>query len=270
MCGIFCSLGTVRPLSPNDEIGRRLINRGPDSIKTIEAIYPQTAAREHDAAPSDIHVTLCSTVLSLRGSVTVVQPYQDPDGKYTLCWNGEAWSIGRKSASGNDTRAIHKLLADALESSSTVENSCQHALESASMVAGALSQVAGPYAFVLLDHAHHRLFFGRDFLGRRSLLKQVTHDGDLIISSITDGDPANGWTEVEAAGVYCIDLPNTGPVAATAQPDIPSGSQLLQFGQFFAALAPYNFTESRHCIDDTLKSVGTPRSLIMSVPAHAR
>ena len=270
MCGIFCSLGSIRPLLPNDEIRRRLVNRGPDSINTTEIICPHTTARQQDASPRDIHVTLCSTVLSLRGSVTVTQPYQDPDGKYTLCWNGEAWSIGGEPTRGNDTRAIHRLLVDALDSTSTVGHSHPEPLGSARVVAAALSQVAGPYAFVLFDHVHRRLFFGRDFLGRRSLLKQVTHDGDLIISSITDGDPANGWTEIEAVGVYCIDLRNIGYVAPFRGPEVPVGSQVRQLGQFIPALVPYNFIDSKKHESDALKSVGTQRSVTVSIPAHAR
>jgi asparagine synthetase B (glutamine-hydrolysing) len=249
----------MRPLLPNDEIRRRLVNRGPDSINTTETICPRTTAREQDAPPRDIHVTIFSTVLSLRGSVTVIQPYQDPDGKYTLCWNGEAWSIGGEPTRGNDTRAIHRLLVDALESSSSVEHSSQETLRGARIVAEALSQVAGPYAFVLFDHARRRLFFGRDFLGRRSLLKQVTYDGDLLISSITDGNPANGWTEIEAVGVYCIDLRNSGSFAALREPEVPPGSHMRQLDQYIAAFAPYNFIEPRSCDKGTPKSVGTKR-----------
>jgi hypothetical protein len=109
MCGIFCSLGTTHHILPNDDIKRRLINRGPDSINSVETLYPRTTAQKHDTSTRDISVTLCSTVLSLRGSLTVTQPYQDSEGKYTLCWNGEAWSINGEPMSGNDTKAIHRL-----------------------------------------------------------------------------------------------------------------------------------------------------------------
>jgi len=75
--------------------------------------------------------------------------------------------------------------------------------------AKALAEISGPYAFVYHDASNGILFFGRDFLGRRSLLTLTTADGDLLISSVAgeqckSEDPP--WFEVEADGVYYVDL----------------------------------------------------------------
>jgi hypothetical protein len=196
-------------------------------------------------------------VLSLRGSLTVTQPYQDPERKYTLCWNGEAWSINDEPTSGNDTKAIHRLLVDALKPSSNFERPPIEPLASARIVAEALSRVAGPYAFVFFDHSRGRLFFGRDFLGRRSLLRRLTNYGELIISSVSDGHSDDGWTEIEADGVYCIDLHIMDAVAVWPGSRVSSGSYMRQLGRFIAAPAPYNHIGDAQSIDGVLRSVGT-------------
>ena len=151
MCGIFCSISTRHHVLPDNEIRQRLEARGPDSSCTIQATF------------RNVRVTLCSTVLSLRGSTTVAQPYQDPEEKYTLCWNGEAWSIGGKPTLGNDTEAVHKLLVDALDSTTSMEVSLLGPSATATLVAEALSQVTGPYAFVFFDHVHGRLYLVATF-----------------------------------------------------------------------------------------------------------
>lgn len=177
---------------------------------------------------------------------------------YTLCWNGEAWSIGGEPTSGNDTKAIHRLLVSALEPCGIIKDPT----ESASRIAKALSSVAGPYAFVFFDQTHGRLYFGRDFLGRRSLLKCVTDTGDLIISSVSDGDPAAGWAEIEADGVYCVDLRTSDANAG------PTTSQSQGRGRSHAFLTPYMFFEAGVCLNTKNDSVGARLCLEMSVAAH--
>lgn len=255
MCGIFCSLGTSHHILPGDEIKRRLVNRGPDSIRTVEWTYSGTTAQEHDTSSRDVYITLCSTVLSLRGSLTVTQPYQDSEGKYTLCWNGEAWSVNGETTSGNDTKVIHRLLVDALEPSSSSEQPPIEPLTIARIVAEVLSQVAGPYAFVFFDRSRGHLFFGRDFLGRRSLLRRCTNNGDLIISSVSDGDQESGWVETDADGVYCVDLHATDAVAVRPGPKPSSNSSMRQFGRFLAAQAPYNYIPDAQVDSQVLRSV---------------
>lgn len=244
------------------------MNRGPDSINTIETAYPGSTLQTDDKSTRDVQITHCSTVLSLRSSVTVSQPYQDAEGTHSLCWNGEAWSINGVSTSGNDTKAIHKLLVDALGPSSVLGQPPIEPLASARIVSEALSHVAGPYAFVFFDHAQGRVFFGRDFLGRRSLLRRITDHGDLIISSVSDGSLDDDWAEIEADGVYCIDLRFMEAVTVWPDPKVSSGPSTRQFGQFIAAPAPYNHTEDGFPGRYISSSVGTQQSIVMSILAH--
>ena len=113
MCGIYCSISKTCHIRPDPEIEQRLHKRGPDSTGTVHVVYPEGLANDEEHSS---HVTLNSTVLSLRGWQTVSQPFQDLDANYTLCWNGEAWSIGDQPATGNDTQIVYELLAQALNS----------------------------------------------------------------------------------------------------------------------------------------------------------
>lgn len=268
MCGIYCSLGTTHHVLPGTLVRSRLERRGPDSVNTVQTIYPKTTAQKHETSTRDIHVTLCSTVLTLRGSITVNQPYQDSDGKYTLCWNGEAWSMRGDPTSGNDTKAIHKLLVEALEPSSRFDEPPKDPFASAGIVSDALSQVAGPYSFVFFDHQRGRLFFGRDFLGRRSLMKRVTKYGDLILSSVSDGNPDENWTEIPADGIYCIDLHVIDPSGVWPGPRAFPGSGFRQMGRFVVGPVGYGFMDEMQFSEKPLKSVGKPKPSVMDMAAH--
>ncbi|KAL9045225.1 MAG: hypothetical protein Q9214_001702 [Letrouitia sp. 1 TL-2023] len=69
-----------------------------------------------------------------------------------------------------------------------------------------LTSIAGPYAFVFYDANHQNLYYGRDVLGRRSLLHKEDPDGTFHMSSICDASISDGWTEVEANGFYVLNL----------------------------------------------------------------
>ena len=74
-----------------------------------------------------------------------------------------------------------------------------------------INSISGPFAFVFYDKQNGRVWFGRDCLGRRSLLlHHATFDRDgydgLVVASVTDGHPGKGWEEVEADGLYHIEL----------------------------------------------------------------
>ena len=171
-----------------------LQRRGPDNLGQATRSLPYEGHGE-------VYLTFVSTVLSLRGSKTVTQPRRHPGSSDLLCWNGEAWLIDGKPPVGNDTAAIFELLSTQTALVIATGN-VVHSLE---VVATSLSTVAGPYGFLFYCSTAQKLFFGRDFLGRRSLLYKIS-DGELVLSSVTSGLSDEGWKEVEADGVYCIDL----------------------------------------------------------------
>jgi asparagine synthetase B (glutamine-hydrolysing) len=73
-------------------------------------------------------------------------------------------------------------------------------------VLDALRSIEGPFAFIFLDKKAKRLCYGRDRLGRRSLL--LKRGEEFLLSSIAEA-PAVGWAEVEADGCYTIQLDET-------------------------------------------------------------
>jgi asparagine synthetase B (glutamine-hydrolysing) len=201
MCGIFCSISCNGFVSPDTATKQLLQNRGPDSTGHHQVVVDATGD-ENTGASTELHATFLSTVLSLRGTSIVKQPLRDETTGSTLCWNGEAWSIGDASVTGNDSQLIfEKLLA-------TTSNiaSLETAIEAVILL---LSIIRGPYAFVFYDASHKLLFYGRDCLGRRSLLRKSTPDDTLVLSSVCDNSSGESWAEVEADGIYIADLKST-------------------------------------------------------------
>ena len=234
MCGIFCSLGRSSHVSPDEDVLKLLQRRGPDSTSCAQHTYSpgHEAGSLHEECGGNVFLTFASTVLSLRGSRTVTQPLQDSDSSHVLCWNGEAWLIAGQPAKGNDTEAVFEVLTDASSQASHTESDSQSPIAT---IARCMATVAGPYAFVFYDKAAGKVYLGRDFLGRRALLWRTTESGDLLVSSVTSGSHDNMWTEVEADGIYCIDLLATPRQEDGTDPAIGINSS------FAISKVPYEF-----------------------------
>ena len=196
MCGIFCSLSRHGYIIPDANTQQLLQNRGPDHTGQHQILIKSSQVNE-DEASSQLHTTFLSTVLSLRGSTVVAQPLIDEASRSVLCWNGEAWSIDDHVVAGNDSEIVFAQLLGACAGSPDAATSA---------VIRLLSSIRGPYAFVFYDALNRRLYYGRDCLGRRSLLKKSTQHGTLILSSVCDNASGEAWTEVEADGIYIVDL----------------------------------------------------------------
>ncbi|ORY09593.1 asparagine synthase-domain-containing protein [Clohesyomyces aquaticus] len=204
MCGIFFSLSRHGYVAPTPSTEALLRNRGPDSIGKHEVlIHPQA------------HATFLSTVLSLRGTNLVKQPLKDVATQSILCWNGEAWKIGTEPVQGNDAQLIFDLL---LKSSSGGEGQKEASIE---RVVDVVSTIRGPFAFVFFDAPKSHLYYGRDCLGRRSLLLKSIANGDFILSSVCDNDTEDQWSELDADGLYVLDLKFGSPQPLEAM-HIPS------------------------------------------------
>ncbi|EXM24164.1 hypothetical protein FOTG_08661 [Fusarium oxysporum f. sp. vasinfectum 25433] len=177
MCGIHAIISPSPEQTLTSVSERCLVNRGPDHTGTVRMQL------------DDLFLTFTSTVLSLRGDHVAKQPLVDHVTESILCWNGEAWGIRGESVQGNDGEAILALLAEASRGAGDVLD--------------ILRAIEGPFAFIYLDKPAKRLYYGRDRLGRRSLL--VRDGSPFVLSSIAE-TPVDGWTEVEADGCYTLDL----------------------------------------------------------------
>jgi hypothetical protein len=198
MCGIFFSLSRHDYVSPDSNTETLLRNRGPDSFGTHRTAITSHFDNEENRS-SGLHATFVSTVLSLRGTSLTEQPLKDHKTGSILCWNGEAWSVAGQAVSGSDSRAVFDALIDPLltNSSSSETASLEHVVQ-------VLSSIRGPYAFVFYDARNQLVFYGRDCLGRRSLLRKT--DNALVLSSVCDNATGDNWAEVEADGLYVLDL----------------------------------------------------------------
>lgn len=115
------------------------------------------------------HIQILSSVLSLRQPF-VAQPVAS--NPLVLLFNGEIFN--EETVSLNDTSFIM---------SSLEKNMAKNTVEDAVMKT--FSALDGEYAFVLLDVSNNRVFFGKDYVGKRSLLFSFTNLG-LQIGSVLD------------------------------------------------------------------------------------
>lgn len=197
MCGIFCSITRGGFVSPDNATRELLHNRGPDITGQVQlTLHAKSPGGE---TSSKLHTTFLSTVLSLRGDSVVEQPLQDEKTTSILCWNGEAWTVGDELVTGNDSQLIFTKLLAATQNADSIEASIL-------AVVALLAAIRGPYAFVFYDATHKLVYFGRDCLGRRSLLRKTVDDDSIILSSVCDNASGDSWTEIEADGVYVLDL----------------------------------------------------------------
>lgn len=193
MCGIHAAISHNAPDPISGTLETCLRSRGPDHLGSL------TIHLADNDAP--LFVALTSTVLALRGNHTTAQPLLDRDSGSALCWNGEAWRIHGEPVNGNDGEIVLSKLAAA------------SALGQEAIL-DTLRAVEGPFAFVFVDKPNKTLYYGRDRLGRRSLL--VKPNSPFQLSSISDAS-STGWLEVEADGCYSISL-TTSSFVSTIEP----------------------------------------------------
>lgn len=205
MCGIFCSVSITGHVVPSERHCLLLERRGPDS------------SRELRQTSENVYLTCFSTVLALRGDHTVVQPVQRSDHPSAfLCWNGEAWKYGDEPILASDSDVVFAKISSLLKASDGGAPA-----SSTKAMQQALNLITGPYAFVYYDPRSDTLFFGRDPLGRRSLMFRIDENGSFILSTIS-GQQDQGWQEVEADGIYSLDLKSFYASAQQNEPCIPT------------------------------------------------
>ncbi|KAF1356857.1 asparagine synthetase domain-containing protein 1 [Delphinella strobiligena] len=192
MCGIHLTLSIEDHLLPNARTRQLLDRRGPDSFRELKR---ECIIKRH-GIDHNVFITCYSTVLALRGDETVAQPVTTPCNDNFLCWNGEAWRLDGKPIAGNDSDIVFALLSHHSKSGHVTETT----------LAQSLAAIQGPYAFAYYDHEKQIVSFGRDPLGRRSLMSRFDEHGNFHLSSIADASEP-GWQEQDADAFYSIDLP---------------------------------------------------------------
>lgn len=201
MCGIHATITTSTDSGLSSELQQSLINRGPDHFGHTE--------RELPCANSDQQLRLyfTSTVLALRGDHIAKQPLEEKPGTGSvLCWNGEAWRINSQPVCGNDGETVFSMLQPPSLSTSGQIREAQ--------ILDVLRNIEGPFAFVYYDYAAGRVYYGRDRLGRRSLLIKSSGNPDSIELSSIASVPTTGWEEVGSDGIWSMDLKSYGGIVS--------------------------------------------------------
>src|SRR2546423_5682822 len=178
MCGIFFSISRSEYVAPDDETLGRLQVRGPDSCQTHEiAIHPQNSSHNlHNTNGQTCFLTFVATVLGLRGSQVQRQPMIDETTQSVFCWNGEAWKVDGNTFCGNDTNHVFQLLLTAAKSSP---------IDASKNIVAVLTSISGPFSFVFYDALSSCVYFSRDRLGRRSLVRSAHSERTLVLSSVS-------------------------------------------------------------------------------------
>lgn len=189
MCGIFFSISEAEPNPISSYLKSCLQARGPDSLG------------EFEDRTSSLCISAASTVLALRHHL-VKQPFTDADTGCVLCWNGEAWKFNGTPVVGNDGEAVFTHLVNATRQPSPHDAVLQ-----------VLRAIDGPFSFIFYCKPMRCLYYGRDRLGRRSLL--VSHRVDVFtlcsVADMTESGliPRGSWIEVEANGIYSVQISST-------------------------------------------------------------
>ncbi|KAM9935703.1 hypothetical protein OXX80_004732 [Metschnikowia pulcherrima] len=159
-----------------------------DPILAVLARGPDYA-RYSELGFSGNHYQLFSSVLSLRQPFTQQPLY---NGEWILQFNGELYND--ECMDGNDTVFIMGQLMSELKK-------CEEKFQA---VASVIARLDGEFAFVLTDTQNSKVYFGKDSVGKRSLLYENTPDR-VCISSIC---PRNAANAVECVGnqLYVADM----------------------------------------------------------------
>nr|CAD7264106.1 unnamed protein product [Timema shepardi] len=165
----------MQPLKQND-VSECLCRRGPDASSRYEV----------QGVPG-YKAQFVGSVLWMQGRQLFGQPAIDNKGN-VLLWNGDIF--GGK-LSGDTETSDTKVLLDALGEVPLLQVMCT---------------VRGPYSFIYWNNTSKRLWFGRDRIGRHSLLWQLnTHSKMLALTSVAKKSRPE-FQEVPACGIFCAHL----------------------------------------------------------------
>ncbi|KAI3731526.1 hypothetical protein L1987_62714 [Smallanthus sonchifolius] len=174
-----------------DDIKAGLRKRGPDSlgIKSIfldahEGRFLRSSVEvEEPADLTDNFILFVGATLQLRGVYPITQPLVDKSGNI-LVYNGEVFGGIELSNDSNDAEVLIESLSKCCNClSHEHDGTCSSGKYS---VPEFLSKIKGPWALIYWQESSKTIWFGRDALGRRSLLVHWPNikDSRLMLSSV--------------------------------------------------------------------------------------
>jgi asparagine synthetase B (glutamine-hydrolysing) len=207
-------------------------------------------------------ISLGGSLLQLRGAKRSASPLVDGEGN-VLCFNGEIFSGLEGLCLGeNDSKALSRALAAAGRTGSAED-----------AIAHVLSRLRGPWALVYWHESAQRLWYGRDVVGRRSLIVHHPNAADptFVLSSLsplplevevgdrryTAQNEPHFWDEV-AAGIYTLDATNDD---GTRMKVVGMGDEL---GEELTTRWQFRKHEWKHCVPSTLEEFQRASKLVHS------
>ncbi|OAV96015.1 hypothetical protein, variant [Puccinia triticina 1-1 BBBD Race 1] len=204
MCGIGLTIRTIPKGSPgpldhqpsttqqasviDNSIGNAISPRGPDFQTQTSRVVSSASAH------LDIEIKFFASVLHLRGLSLTQQPIRAPETENLLLWNGEVFDGISLSDVENDGQAVLNKLEG----------------RGKKTIPEVFLGIEGPYAFVYYDTSLKQIWFGRDPLGRRSLMKLETQDGShrllMSVASHYEGKTAFLSSELATHSLFYVDL----------------------------------------------------------------
>ncbi|CAK9300828.1 unnamed protein product [Gordionus sp. m RMFG-2023] len=158
MCGIFCYIHDKENFLNTQYIRDQLHKRGPDCLNS------------YNISIDSYEINFVASVLHIRGKDICKQP--QISNHNILLWNGEIFDGIDLTSNQSDTEILFKLLDH--EDTNLVFN-----------------KLKGPFAFIYWQSNKNILWFGKDVIGRRSLLLSKNINGSLILSSIFPQNTCN-------------------------------------------------------------------------------
>eukprot|EP01126_Amoeba_proteus_P061297 TRINITY_DN8212_c0_g1_i1.p1 TRINITY_DN8212_c0_g1~~TRINITY_DN8212_c0_g1_i1.p1 ORF type:complete len:249 (-),score=37.45 TRINITY_DN8212_c0_g1_i1:1250-1954(-) len=149
----------------------KLKRRGPDGFSSV-------------ITEGNLELILMGAILHLRGLDPVLQPTKDEQGN-VLVFNGEIFGGLEVPLEDNDTETLLSSLSRC---------------NSHSEIHQTMEKILGPWSFAYWKPATRTLYFGRDKLGRRSLLVSCSNN-IFALSSVFVSDPNFSWFELQPKGL---------------------------------------------------------------------
>ncbi|KAL8161459.1 hypothetical protein V2J09_012948 [Rumex salicifolius] len=139
--------------------------------------------------------------LQLRGTHPIQQPLTDPFAN-VLAYNGEIYGGLDLNGDDNDTEALMDALCNCC--------SCYLHEDGRNKIPELLSLIKGPWALIYWQDSTRTLWFGRDALGRRSLLVHwpTSEDTRFLLSSVSPESSMDAEVKSGSSGInYWEELP---------------------------------------------------------------
>ncbi|XP_066590254.1 asparagine synthetase domain-containing protein 1 [Prorops nasuta] len=187
MCGIYCKLcgnSTNNLKEPQFEDNEWTVCKGYTSARGPDALY-----EKFETLNKDWLAHFAASILWTQGPELISQPRIDPDGNILL-WNGDIFSGNLAVSNMCDTVVISNILSKSTD------------------IVSVFQQVEGPYSFIYFQKSKNLLYFGRDVIGRHSLLIKVDNDQNVLTLTSVASKKLQGTVEIPAIGIFVMNLAN--------------------------------------------------------------